>query len=116
MIKDVYKAYRANLADHIYFDVEGQEETIHLYPRQILELAVQLGIIDDYSVNNEVIYTQGQDGYFSHQTGEWVDMPDLVARVEFNNWLDQADYEDLEKIAQEFLNQKNNNENGNSGK
>lgn len=111
----IYKAYYGKIADHIYFDVEGQEEPMFLYPLQILELAVQLGIIDDYSVNNEVIYTQGHDGYFSYQTGEWVDMPDLVARVEFSQWLDQADYEDLERIATEFLKTKNNND-GNSGK
>lgn len=111
----IYKAYRANLADHIYFDVEGQEEPMFLYPRQILPLAVQLRIIDDYTRDLEVIYTQSQNRYFSHQSGEWVDLPDLVSRVEFHQWLDRADYEDLERIATEFLN-KNNNENGNSGK
>lgn len=111
----IYKAYTAYDAGHISVDVGGSEEIIKLYPRQILPIAVQLGIIDDYTSDSEVIYTQSQDGYFSHQTGEWVDLPDLVPRVDFSTWLDRADYDDLEMIAEEFLNQKNN-AHGNSSK
>lgn len=111
-VMTIYKAYTANLADHISVEV-GPEEIIHLYPLQILPLAVQLGIISDYTRDLEVIYTQSQDGYFSRQSGEWVDMPDLVTRVEFSTWLARASYDDLERIATEFLNQKNK-QNGNS--
>lgn len=109
----IYKAYWNNRADHITVEVADTEEIIHIYPRQILPLAVQLGVIDTYTRDFEAVYSVPRSGYFDYQTGEWVELDNEIKVVEFHQWLALADYDDLEKIATEFLNQKNK-QNGNS--
>lgn len=107
---DVYRNERNDgSADWLEIQYEVPGDTIPtstpMYFKQILPLAVELQLIDDFTFDYdvEVICNIEQGGYISARTGEWCEMPDIRRRMDWNTFLRNLDYQELEWIASLFI-------------
>ena len=109
-IVDIYRNECNNgAADwlEIQYNVPGDTipTSTPMYFKQILPLAVELELIDDYTFDYdvEVVYNVEQPGYISASSGEWCELPIIRRRVNWNDWLRNLDYEELQMIGTLFI-------------
>lgn len=96
-------------AAFLEFSYEVPGETMstsqRIYYKEILPIAIELQLIDDYTFDYdvEVITNIEQGGYMSASGKGWIELPDVRRRMNFNDWLNNLDYEELTLIAQEYI-------------
>lgn len=103
-VQRLYNAHNEAYGIDFQYTVPGNIEIdqCKITWKEICPISNKIGLIDDYTSDQEVIFTSDQEGYFSCQDGEWKELPTIRRKADFAQWLADLDYSELEKIAKEY--------------